>query len=65
MGLTDAIFAPSRKELPSKFLFIILHKCKSTMLVDSFTNFGGIVSEPVAFLMFTFLVTYLCWRLRL
>ena len=51
MGLTEAIFAPSEKELPSKSLFI-LHKCKSTMLADNFTNFVGIVSVPVAFLMF-------------
>ena len=31
-----------------------MHKCESTMLADSFTNFGGIVSGPVAFLKFTF-----------
>ena len=49
MGLTEAIFAPSEKELHSKFLFDILHKCESTMLADSLTNFGGIASGPVAF----------------
>ena len=65
MGLTEAVFAPSEKELLSKSLFIILHKCESTMLADSFTNFGGIVSGSVAFLMFMFLVTYLCRRLWL
>ena len=54
MGLTEASFAPSVKELFSKSLFIILHKCESTMLANSFTNFGGIVSGPVAFLMFMF-----------
>ena len=54
MGLTEAIFAPSVKELLSKSLFIILHKCESTMLADSFTNFGGILSEPAVFLMFIF-----------
>ena len=54
MGLTEAILVPPEKELLSKFLFIILHKCESTMLADSFTNFGGIVSGPVAFLMFMF-----------
>ena len=65
MGLTEAIFSPSEKKLLSKSLFIILHKCESTMLADSFTNFGGIVSEPVAFEYLCFLVTYLCRRLRL
>ena len=65
MGLTEAIFAPSEKELLSKSLFIILHKCESTMLADSFTNFGGIISGPVAFLMFMFFSTYLCRRLQL
>ena len=65
MGLTEAVFAPSEKELLSKSLFIILHKCESTMLADSFTNFGGIVSGPVAFLKFTFLITFLCRRFRL
>ena len=64
MGLTEAIFAPSEKELLSKSLFIILHKCESTMLADSFTNFGGIISGPVAFLMFMFFSTYLCRRLQ-
>ena len=54
MGLTEAIFAPSEKELLSKSLFIILHKCESTMLANSFTIFGGIVSGPLAFLMFMF-----------
>ena len=54
MGLTEAIFAPSEKELLSKSLFIILYKCESKMLADSFTNFGGIVSVTVAFLMFMF-----------
>ena len=53
MSLTEAIFVPSEKELLSKTLFIILHKCESTMLADSFTNFGGIVPGPVA-LMFMF-----------
>ena len=57
MGLTEAIFAPSEKELLSKSLFI--------MLADSFTNFGGIISGPVAFLMFMFFSTYLCRRLQL
>ena len=56
MGLTEAIFPPSEKELLSKSLFIILHKCESTMLSDSFTKFGGIVSGPVAFLMFMFFI---------
>ena len=42
-------FAASEKELLSKPLFVILHECKSTTLTDSFTNFGGIVSGPVAF----------------
>ena len=54
MGLTEAIFAPSVKELLSKPLFFILHGCESTMLADSFTNFGEIVSGPVVFLMFVF-----------
>ena len=54
MGLTEASFAPSEKELLSKSLFFILHICESTMLADSFNNFGGIMSEPVAFLMFMF-----------
>ena len=57
MGLTEAIFAPSEKELLSKSLFI--------MLADRFTNFGGIISGPVAFLMFMFFSTYLCRRLQL
>ena len=52
MGLTEAIFVPSEKELLSKFLFIILHKCESIMLSDSFANFCVIVTGPVAFLMF-------------
>ena len=63
MGLIEAIFAPSEKYFLSMSLFIILHKCESTMLANSFTNFGGIVSEPVAFLMF--LVTFLCQRIWL
>ena len=54
MGLTEASFALSEKELFSKSLFVILHQCESTMLANSFTNFGGIVSRPVAFLMFMF-----------
>ena len=49
MGLSEAIFASSEKELLSKFLFDILHNCESTMLADSLTNFGGIASGPVAF----------------
>ena len=51
MGLTMVIFAPSE---PSKPLFIILRKCESAMFANSFTNFGGIPSGPVAFLMFMF-----------
>ena len=47
-------FRPFDKESLSKSLFIILHKCESTMLAGSFTNFPGIVSGPVAFLMFMF-----------
>ena len=54
MGFTEAIFAPSEKEF-LKSLFIISHKCESTMLADSFRNFDGTVSGPVAFLMFMFL----------
>ena len=54
MGLTMIIFASSEKELFSKSLFIILHKCESAMLANSFTNFGGIPSGPVAFLIFMF-----------
>ena len=54
MGLAEAIFASSEKELLSKSLFIILHRCESAMLADSFTKFGRIVSGPAAFLMFMF-----------
>ena len=36
-------------------LFIILHNCESTILADSLTNLGGVVSGHVAFLMFMFL----------
>ena len=54
-------FSPSEKELLCKSLYIALLKCESTMLADP----GGFVSKPVAFLMFMFLVTYLCRRLRL
>ena len=54
MGLTMVIFAASEKELFSKPLFIILRKCESAMFANSFTNFGGIPSGPVAFLMFMF-----------
>ena len=54
MGLTKAIFAPSEKEWLFKSLSIMLHKWESIMLDDSFTNFGKIVSGPVAFLMFMF-----------
>ena len=53
MGLAEAIFASSEKELLSTS-FIILHRCESAMLADSFTNFGRIVSGPAAFLMFMF-----------
>ena len=54
MGIAEAIFAPSEKELLSISLFIILHKCEFTVLADGFTNFGGIISGPVAFLMFMY-----------
>ena len=40
-----------------------MHKCESTILTDSFTNFGGIVSGPEAFLIFMFfyvLMFFIC-----
>ena len=46
-SLTEAIFAPSEKALLS--LFIILLKCESIILADSFRKFGGIVSGPINF----------------
>ena len=45
IGLTEAIFAPSEKELLSKSLFIKLHKCETTMLADSVTNFIGLYHD--------------------
>ena len=42
-----------------KSLFIILHfKCESTMFADNFTNFDGIVSEPVSFLRLVSAIFY-------
>ena len=32
-----------------------MHKCESKMLDDSFTNFGGVVLGPIAFLIFMWL----------
>ena len=49
------LFCLSEKELLSKSLFIILHKCESKKLDDSFTNFGGVASGPIAFLIFMWL----------
>ena len=50
IGLTEAILAFSEQPDVSKSVFIMLYRCLSITLADSFTVISGLPSGHVAFL---------------
>ena len=54
-GITELILATSENAPYFKLLFITIERGVLSISAKSFTNLGGILSKPVAFLVLTFL----------
>ena len=54
-GITEAILASSGNTPYFRLLFIAIERGVLSISAESFTNLGGILSKPVAFLVLTFL----------
>ena len=54
-GITEAILASSENTPYFRILFIAIERGVLNISAESFTNLGGILSKPVAFLVSIFL----------